>query len=167
MNRIDKSSKFKYEYWFQFENEGDSSSYSFKKNAGKSISTIQITDNSGDTVIFATMRIKDLDNDTSFIIITDFNGLGKLMLKPGKYSLEISAPNYDKFTFDFMIEEDEFFNLNVKLGLAPELTVYQINSKTELNEGEILTIMKCVKENRQEFYKNCSDQKKYYVTMHI
>lgn len=82
LNRINKSKKFKYEYWFQFDNIEDTSSYHIEKKVGQQNSTIQLTDNNGDTVIFATIRIKDLDNDTSFIINPDFYGLGKLMLKP-------------------------------------------------------------------------------------
>jgi hypothetical protein len=167
LNRIDKISKFKYEYWFQFENADDSSSYNFKKTDGKSLSTIQLTDNKGDMVVFATIKIKDLENDTSFIIVTDFDGLGKIQLKPSKYNMEITALNYDKFIFDFSVFENENFNLKVKLGLGPESDVYQINSKVELKEKEILTIINCVKENRQDYYKKCLDQKRYYVMMHI
>lgn len=167
LNRVDKSSKFKYEYWFHFENEDDSSSYIFKKNKGKSISKIQLTDNKGDSIDFAFICIKDFGNDTTYKILTDFDGLGQLKLMPGRYSMEILAVNYDKFSLDFSILENEFFDLNVKLGLASELEIYQINSKTVLNEGEILEVMKCVKENRKDYYKKCSDNKKFYVKMHI
>ncbi len=167
LNRIDEKSKFKYEYWFQFENADDSSSYSLKKIEGKSISTIRLTDNKANIINFATIEIKNLRNDSLSKIVTDFDGLGKLQLEPGKYGMEISAMNYDKFTVDFSILENIFFELNIKLGLAPELTIYQLNSKTELNETEILTIMKCVNENRQNFYRNCSERNKFYVSMQI
>ena len=167
LNRIDEKSKFKYEYWFQFENADDISSYSLKKIEGKSTSTIRLTDNKGNIINFATFEIKDLRNDSLSKIVTDYDGLGKLQLEPGKYSMEISAMNYDKFTVDFSIVENIFFELNIKLGLAPELTIYQINSKTKLNEAEILTIMKCVNENRQNYFKNCSEQSKFYVSMQI
>lgn len=167
LNRIDEKSKFKYEYWFQFENADDSSSYSFKKIEGKSISTIRLADNKGNTINVATIEIKNLRNDSLSKIVTDFDGLGQLQLEPGKYSMEISAMNYDKLTVDFNILENIFFELNIKLGLAPELTIYQINSKAELNETEILTIMKCVNENKQRFYRNCSEKDKFYVSMHI
>lgn len=167
MNRIDENSKFKYEYWFQFENADDSTLYSFKKIEEKSISKIRITDNKGNIINFATIEIKNLRNDSLSKIVTDFDGIGKLQLEPGKYSMEISAMNYDKCTFDFNIVKNIFFELNIKLGLAPELKIYQINSKTELNEAEILTIMKCVNENRQNYYKNCSEQNKFYVSMQI
>ena len=70
-------------------------------------------------------------------------------------------------TFDFDIEENFYFEHNIKLGLAPEVDFYQINSKIELNEAEIFRIMKCVDENRQNFSKNCSEQNKFYVLMQI
>ncbi len=167
LNRIDKSAKFKFEYWFQFDNIDDTSSYNFKKNVGHLKSTIQLKDNKGDTVIFATIRIKGLDNDTLLNIISDLDGLGIVKLRPGKYRIEISAMNYDKLSFDFIISEGEYFDLNIKLGLAPELTVYQINSKNELTEQEIQAIINCVKVNRQDFYKICSDKDRYQIVMHI
>lgn len=167
MNKINKSSKFKYEYWFQFDNIDDSSTYNFVKSEGDLKSIIQLTNNKGETVPFATIRIKGLNNDTLLNIISDLDGFGTVKLRPEKYRIEIYAMGYDKFSFDFSILENEFLNLNVKLGLAPELDVYQINSKAELNEETILTIMRCVEENRRDFYRKCPGRKKYYVTMHL
>ena len=167
LNKIDKNSKFSYEYWFQFENADDNNSYSIKKVEGKPQSIIQLTDNKENNINFATIEIKNLKNDSISKIVTDFDGLGKLQLEPGKYNMEISAVNYDKFSVEFSIVENIYLELNIKLGLAPELTIYQINSKTELSEAEILKIMKCVNENRQNFYKNCSEQNKFYISMQI
>jgi hypothetical protein len=167
LNRIDKSTKFKYEYWFQFDNIDDTSSYNFEKSAGHLKSTIQLTDHKGNTVLFATIRIKGLGNNDLFNIISDFDGLGIVKLRHGKYRIEISAVNYDKFSFDFTISEGEYFDLNIKLGLAPELTVYQINSKNELSEREIQAIINCVRVNRQDFYKICLDKGRYKISMHI
>lgn len=167
LNRIDKSSKFKYEYWFQFDNIDDTSSYNFEKKSGHLKSTIQLTDNKGDTVLFASIRIKCLDNDTLINMITDLYGLGTVKLKPGNYRVEVSSMNYDEFSYDFTISEGEYFDLKIKLGLAPELTVYQINSKNELNEQEIQAIINCVKTNRQDFYNICSEKDRYKIVMHI
>jgi hypothetical protein len=167
LNKIDKGAKFKYEYWFQFDNIEDTSSYNFEKKLGQLKSTIQLTDNKGDTVAFATIKIKGLDNDTLLNILSDLDGLGIVKLRPGKYRIEISAMNYDKYSFDFTISEGEYFDLNIKLGLAPELTFYQINSKNELTEQEIQTIIYCVKINRQDFYKKCSDKDRYKIVMHL
>ena len=167
LNRIDEKSKFKYEYWFQFENADDISSHSLKKIEGKSTSTIRLTDNRGKIINFATIEIKNLNNDSLSKIVTTLDGVAKLQLKSGKYRMEISALSYDKFSFDFDIEENIYFEHNIKLGLAPEVDFYQINSKIELNEAEIFRIMKCVDENRQNFSKNCSEQNKFYVLMQI
>jgi hypothetical protein len=144
LNRINESSKFKYEYWFQFENEDDTSSYIINNSKVNNISTIQVTDNKGNKVSFATITIKEVNNDSVFMMVTDVYGLGQISLKKGKYTILVSAVTFDTYKFDLSINENAFFGLNIKLGLGPELTVYQINSKTELTEADILTIIKCV-----------------------
>jgi hypothetical protein len=75
--------------------------------------------------------------------------------------------NYDNCTFEFNILENIFFELNIKLGWATELDIYQINSKFELNETEILRIMKCVNENRLNYNKICSENNKFYISLQI
>ncbi|MFI0427516.1 MAG: carboxypeptidase-like regulatory domain-containing protein [Flavobacterium sp.] len=167
LNRIDKNSKYKYEYWFQFQNLEDSCTFNEEKILGKLKSTIQLTDNKNKFVSLANITIKNLESGYITNLTTDLNGLGEVSLKPGKYKVFISAINYDEFTFDFKISENEAINLKVQLGLAPELDVYQINSKTELKEVDIFEIMKCVKENKQNFYENCSQREKFYITMQI
>lgn len=168
LNRINKNSKFKYEYWFNFDNLEDSSSYSFNKQKGQTMSSIHLTNNYADTVAFVIIAIRDLDNDTIFPIVTDMNGYGNLKLKSGKYKIEISDINYDKFSFEFTLLDNEYFNLNVCLGLASDLTVYQINSKNELSKKEISRIIECVKKNRNNF-SHCRDliRKKYSILMQI
>jgi hypothetical protein len=163
LDDIDKSKEFKYKYTFTFENAEDSSSFIFKKKDTKSISTIQITDNKGDTVVYATIKVNDLENDTSLIILTSTEGLVKLELKPSKYNLEITSIGYDKFIFNFDIFENESFNLKVQLGLGPELGIYAIHSKAILSEPEILAIVNCVKENREVKYTKCNDIKRYFI----
>ena len=161
--RIDSTSKFKYEYWFQFDNIEDTTTFRFEKKIGQIKSTIKLANNFGDTVIFASIRIKGLDNDTLININSDINGLVEIKLGSGKYCIEISATNFDNFLFDFNISKEEYFDLNIKLGLAPELTVYQINSRTELKEKEIHTIMNCVKKNRHDYYKKCINKDRYQI----
>lgn len=165
-DNIDKGSNFNYEYWFQFENLEDTASYHFVKKAGQQESTIELTNNKGDSVLFARIRIKGLENDTLVNIISDLHGLGRVKLSSGKYQIEIAAVSYDKFLFDFAISEGEYFDLKIKLGLAPELTVYQINAKNELKEQEIQTIINCVKTNRQD-YKICSKKNRYNIMKQI
>jgi hypothetical protein len=167
LHRIDKSKKFKFEYWFQFDNLDDTSTYNFEKTSGHLKSTIHLTNNKGDTVSFAVIKIKGLDNDTLLNVISDNDGLGTVNLRPGKYQIEITEINFDKFSLDFTISEGEYFDLKIKLGLGPDLEVYQINSRTNLKEHEIFSIMNCVKENQKVYYKKCIEKKRYYINMHI
>ncbi|MBP6127753.1 carboxypeptidase-like regulatory domain-containing protein [Flavobacterium sp.] len=167
LSRIDKSAKFNYVYFFQFDNKEDTSSFNFEKKAGNLSATIQLTDNRGDTDLFASIVIKGLDNDTLLYIITDLYGLGTVKLKPGNYRIKVSSMNYEEFSYDFTISEGEYFDLKIKLGLAPELDVYQINAKNELNEQEIQSIINCVKTNRQDFHKKCSDKDRYNISIQI
>ncbi|MEO8516685.1 MAG: carboxypeptidase-like regulatory domain-containing protein [Flavobacterium sp.] len=168
LHSINAESDFKYEYWFQFENKDDNPSYNFEKTEGNSISTIKLTDNKGEAIIFARINIKNLDNGALTNLFTDSNGKDELILKSGRYNIEITAMNYDNLSFNFSISEHEIFKLNAKLGLSPQLTVYQINSKNELKEDEIIKIMNCVKVNGgRNFYERCSDNKRFYVSMQI
>ncbi len=93
--------------------------------------------------------------------------MGQIQLKPGNYSIAIIAMEYDRYSVKLSIKENEFFNLHIKLGLAPEPEVYQINSKEELKENEILSIMKCVKDNKRGFSEKCIDRHRYYLNMQI
>ncbi len=161
LNRIDTSTKFKYEYWFHYQNIDDSSSHKFEIVSGNQKSAIQLTNNKDDTVEFAIIVIKNLGNDTALSLYSDSNGMGQIQLKPGNYSITIIAIDYDRFSFNFSIKKNEFFNLHIKLGLAPELEVYQINSKEKLEEKEILSIMKCVKDNKRDFFEKCADARSY------
>lgn len=163
LNQIDKKSKFKFEYWFQFENLDDTCSYKVEKINGHLKSTIRLTDKYNDTLIIALIRITDLDNDSVKSVV--IRGAVQAHIKPGNYRIEINATRYDKLVFALNISEGEYFNLTAKLGLAPELTVYQINSKNKLDEKEIFTIIQCVKANGRNFHK-CST-KKYLVKMQI
>ena len=167
LNNVDKSKDYPYEYWFQFENLDDTCSYKLTEKLGRGKSHIELYNNQGDTIAFAKIIIHNIETDSVINLISEFNGQSDILLKKGKYRIEISAMNYDKFTLEFEVKNEQHIELRIYLGLAPELTVYQIDSKFELTENEIYEIMKCVKRNRGQFYKNCSDAKKYRVMMQI
>ncbi len=167
LENIDKSKKIKYEYWFQFNNAEDTSSFYFVKSTNNSNSIIRLTDNENSIVFSALIRVKGLNNDTVINILSDFDGLGTIKLNAGKYQVEASTLGYDKAIFEFEILEGENFDLTIKLGLASELTVYQINSKKRLTDEEIHIIMSCVKTNKGEFYRKCSKKGIYYVSMQL
>jgi hypothetical protein len=167
LERVDKSTPYKYEYWFQFQHAEDSCSYSLKKSEGGSVSTIRVRDNKGDTLLFANVRIKNLRNDSILNLTTNINGAVQMQLQPGRYTVNVFVPNYDRFSTELIILENEAVQLDVRLGLAPELDVYQINSKSKLQEAEIIRIMDCVKTNRQDYYKTCSKKDKFLISMHL
>jgi hypothetical protein len=167
LNHIDKEGAFKYEYWFSFDNAEDTSSYNFQKTVGDTVSTIQLTDNKGESIEFVGIGFKNLSDGTISGLLSDFDGLVRVHLKPGRYKAIISHTAYDDFSFDFSIAEKENFNLKVRLGLRPELNIFQINAKTELTESEIITIMQCVKAHKPDFYINCIDKNKYFVSIQI
>jgi hypothetical protein len=167
LNEINKSKEFCYEYWFQFENLDDTCSYQLNKKSGNHTSIFELFNNQGDTVILANIRIQDIEKDSLTNLVSDFNGTTNTKLEKGKYRIEVSAMNYDKFELAFEINEEQYIELKIKLGLAPELTVYQIDSKIKLTEYEILEIIKCVKKNQPDFYESCSEKSKYLIMKQI
>ena len=68
---------------------------------------------------------------------------------------------------DFEIENDDKIDLTIKIGLAPELEVYQIDSKKELSEAQILDIIECVRANQNNLHKIYSDPGKHRIMMYI
>lgn len=169
LNRINNNKKFKYEYWFNFDNVDDSTSYSFKKQKGNSLSSIHLTDNYGDTIFFASITIKSLDNDSIVSIAPNASGYEQFKLNSGRYKIDVSFVGYDRFSLEFNLLENEAIDLNIGLGSADrELTIYQINSEIELTEKEIIKIIDCVKKNRSN-PSHCRDliRKKYSISMHI
>lgn len=167
LNNVDKSEEYAYEYWFQYENIEDTCSYQITKNPESKNSIIKLFDNLDDTVIFANIKLINLDNESETNLTSDFNGNTKIHLEDGKFKVEVMAMNYDNFSLEFEIRDGQQVELIIKLGLAPELEVYQIDSKKELSETDILEIIECVKVNRDDFLKICSDLKKYRIMMHI
>ena len=167
LNNVDKNKEYPYEYWFQFKNVEDTCSHQLKKKSESKMSSIRIFDNQDVTVNFANIQVINIENDSETNLIPKFNGNTELRLENGKYRIEVRAMNYDNFNLEFGIENDKQIELNIKLGLAPELEVYQIDSRTELRETEILELIECVRINRDDYYKICSDLKKYRIMMHI
>lgn len=167
LNNTNEKEEYPYEYWFQFENLEDTCSYQQTTNLESQNSVFKLLDNQGDTVILANIKVINLEKETETNLTSDYKGSSELRLENGKYRIEVRTINYDNFNLEFEIENEQQVELNIKLGLAPELTVYQIDSKKELTETEILEIIECVRVNRNDFHKNCSDLKKYRIMMHI
>jgi len=167
LNNVDENAEYPYEYSFQFENREDTCSYQKTTNPESKFSVFRLFNNLGDTVLFANIKVINLENETETNLISEFIGEPGLQLENGEYRIEVRAINYDNFNLNFEIENGEQVELTIKLGLAPELEVYQIDSKKEIRETEIFAIIECVRVNRDDFYKICSDLKKYQIMMHI
>jgi hypothetical protein len=145
----------------------DSCTYILTKEKGNLKSIIHLKDNVGDTLPGATVRITNLKNDSVINVSTNIDGNVQSQFGQGKYKIEIFYANFDDFSLTIDLSEHEFFNLDAKLGLGPELRVFQINSKHKLTEQEIFKIMDCVKRNNRNLHLDCEDRTRFYITIQI
>lgn len=167
IDTIDKRNKYKYEYWFRFDNVDDTSSYVMDKKVGVDTSLIFLTDHLGVRVVFASITIKNLVTGTITELRSNFDGWVSEKLKPGHYLLNVDFFKSDPFALRFSLGNNEQLYLKVRLGLAPELTIYQINSKKKLPKAKVQSIMKCVKEHRNDDIGKCRKRKQYYISIQI
>ncbi|MPM11169.1 hypothetical protein SDC9_57508 [bioreactor metagenome] len=167
MNNVDTTQEYPYEYWFQFQDLDDTCTYKLTKKSGRQNSIIELYNNHGDTVIFVNIRIQNIETGSLTNLISDLNGQSNIGLEKGKYKIEISAMNYDKFNMEFEVADEQYIELKIYLGLAPGLSVYEIDSKSALTENEIFEIIDCVKKNRNELLQECSDENKYRVMLQL
>ena len=171
LNKVDKNKEFGYEYWFSFQNENDKSEFirTKKDNNEKSKIIGKIIDKSNNP-ISGFVNISSKDNSFSKDIQTNFNGDFSAELDSGDYKLEINLIGFDNFKTEFSIIEKNTLEFKIKLGLSPELRIYQINSKNELSDKQINEIIKCVEKNRDLKYfstEKCSDKLNFKVTIQI
>lgn len=167
LNSVDTTQEYGYEYWFQFQHLDDTSAYQLTKESGKQSSTIELFNNEGEAIWAALIRLKSLATDSVNHFISDLSGRASMVLQKGAYQMTVTAFGYDKFELEFEVEIGQYVGLRINLGLASELTVYQINSKIELDESEVLQIIYPVKKNREEFHRCCSPKNRYRITMQI
>lgn len=163
LNNVNQEEEYPFEYWFQFENADDTSSFELKENPQSQNTAVTIRSVRGDSVEFASIRLININDDSECQGITDFYGASVFHLTDGKYSIDVDAMGYDDFSFNFEIKHGRQVELDIILGLAAELEVYQINSKARLEESEIVEIMECVRINRQDFHQKCSELMKYLI----
>ncbi len=167
LNKVAKNETYPYKYWFHFEHLNDTCSYQISSKTESINSTIKILDNIEENVIFAIIKLININDNTEIQIITGNEGQLEHRIENGKYRLEIISFTYDDFNLEFEIENGKQIELTIKLGLSPELVNYQIDSKKELSEDKILEIIECVRINRKEFYKTCSDFINFIILMQI
>jgi hypothetical protein len=63
LNNVDENAKYPYEYWFQFENREDTCSYQKTTNPESKFSVFRLFNNLGDTVMFANIKVINLENE--------------------------------------------------------------------------------------------------------
>ncbi|WP_196889867.1 hypothetical protein [Aureivirga sp. CE67] len=167
LNKVDENEKYPYEYWFQFENLKNTCSYQLFKNFKDQNSLIELFDNQNRKVNSSIIKVINIEKGIETEIYSDFDGKTKFKFERGKYRIKVESYGYDNFTLEFEIKKDEQIKLKIKLGLAPEVEVYQIDSKAKLKEIDIIEIIECVRKNRTENINDCSDWGNYIISMHI
>lgn len=164
---VNKKKKYPYEYWFQFEHIEDTSSHQISFTRTNTTSLIKINNNKGEDLFFANIEVINLENKTDSNLTLNLDGESQINLKNGKYRIKVNAFDYEGYKVDIEIKNAKQIELIIKLGLRPELTVYQIDSKKEMNEIELAEIIECIRINRPEYYNTCSKNKKYLISTHI
>ncbi len=165
LKKIDKSKKYAYGYRFQIENKNNTCSYKLIKHNGNEKSVFEIYDNKGEILSMVNLKLTRTETNIEKNYITGFEEKKEICLKKGKYILEVTAYGYDNFKIEFEIKNKQNVNFKIKLGLAPELEIYEIHSKNKLNKNELNGIINCV-ERKREFGK-CSKKNEYQITMQI
>lgn len=163
---VDTSQEYPFEYWFQFQNEDDNSSHTISRDISQ-FSSLRVLDNAGHPIPLVNCGILNLNDDSEIRLITDWNGSAEFDIPIGTYRIELSQRGYDDYSFVFEIVSGEQLDLQIKLGLGPELDGYRIDTTHILTEEEILEIIHCVRRNRDDFYDQCSEVKKVRVLMLI
>lgn len=167
LNTFSASEEYPYQYRFQFDNISDTCSHQLQTKSGFKASTVSIFDKNGTPIIATHIKIECLETDSVISFTTNLDGKVDCLLEKGNYKIHVLTSNYDRFELEFKIGTKQFIELAIYLGLAPELIVYQVNSKRKLEESEIRKIMDCVKKERQGFSELCSDKDDCNVVMQL
>ncbi|OJJ14838.1 hypothetical protein BKI52_40485 [marine bacterium AO1-C] len=159
--------EYEYQYCFSFEHKRDTSSYKLTQTITPHQIKLRIVDNRGEVQPLIAIQVTNTEDKTSKYIFTDIHGIAKAELKKGAFLLSITNSNYDHFKLEFSITNLEGLYLDLKLGLGPELTIYQIHSKKKLSKKEILEIIQCIRHNQHISFARCSKQGQYYISIQI
>ncbi|WP_338815446.1 hypothetical protein V9L05_22845 (plasmid) [Bernardetia sp. Wsw4-3y2] len=168
----DKDSEFKYEYTFSFDHKDDTSRVKIdKKEATKSKIGGVVSNGDGDEMPYK-FYIKPTKTTNKKVFETDWSGKFEFEIAAGKYEATVFSMvndiNIERLDFEFEIEENTELIFDIYLKMKPELTIYQINSKTPLSKRKIEEIKKCTKQNRsKEGGEPCWEKGKYTISIQI
>ena len=163
---IDDSREYAYHYIFSIDHLDDKNVYTIAQIDNKETTSIKIMYKNGEPVLNV-LSIKNTKTKEVQKFLTDDNGKINVALNLGFYELEFRDPFYDDLDMQFRVEKDSQLDIVIYLGRAPEVEVYDIKSKIELEETEIFKIIDCVKINPENFYESCSDLNRFKIFMQL
>ena len=172
LNNIDNTKEYVYQYIFSFQNEDDNNEFNIIEIANSNSTELigYIYDKLNNPISAASIVLISKSKIFEKKLQADFTGVFKVDLPIGSYMIEIDYPEFDKFTTEFTIQKNFTTQFKVNLGLGEEIRNYQIDSKNELKNDEILNIIECVSNKRKS--KNfkafqCSEKEKFIVSIQI
>ena len=172
LNNVDKTKEYGFQYTFSFQNEKDKNEFQIaqRRNSKNTELSGQVFDKLNNPISGVSIKIISKTKTISKQVQADFHGRFKTELPIGEYSIEINYVGFDQFQADFKIKENSITEFKIKLGLGQELRIYQIDSKTKLNDNKISEIIECVNGKRK--LKNfstieCSEKNNYKVAIQI
>ncbi len=169
----DKKEKFGHEYWFSFQNDEDSNSYQLTQVVSKEKTptlSVNFLDFYGNPIEPTFFTIQNVANDSLIFAFATGGEDGKLAITSdtGIYKLRVRSITYYEFEILIHFKNNIHHNLIAYLGKAPELKVYQINSKRKLSNEKVESIIQCVKEGRKNNPNfGCEKKRKFYISIHI
>ncbi|WP_417612642.1 hypothetical protein [Owenweeksia hongkongensis] len=165
--------EFSYKYFFSLDFENDTNSFQtsslpIDSTLSKISGTITTTRNQPFDGIGVIKLINRFNSSIEYI---DIRGNGKFegLIEEGKYDFELSGGIYDRFLTEIEIKKGEELVLDIKLGRAAEDEVYEVHSKKEMSEREVLKIKNCEQENRLNFniQLQCAEKDSYFIVVQI
>lgn len=166
--------KYKYRYCFSFQNEDDTNSiellYTPIKETSRKITGV-IFNRYNEKLPYAHVQILDSNQNVVSNITPNSNGDFFIDTIMDNFELKITYIGYDKFSIMVNLKQNEDLYLKIKLGMDKELRIYEIHSKRQLKTEEIIKIIECVKNSRDQeiydFYKTCVDSKIFELRIQI
>jgi len=164
---VNKHDKYPYDYRFRIENKDDSCSHKLHYFKGSAPSVISVADNLGVHAMASFIVFRNTQTQVEESYMTDMKGLVEVWPIDGNYDVEIHSFNFDFFQINMDVRADEYFTLDIQLGLGPELYPRHLYSKEKISDEEIERLIKCVEKNPSNPNPVCGENKKYRFSMEI
>ena len=169
--KVDGEKEYPFRYQFTARNAEDITSGEIQKELDGEHSIFQIETSSGAPISFENFELENIKTGSIHTYSTNAEGNKKVKLKKGTYQLRVPSLYWnehylDSFDLRFVIGRKE--NMRITLKLAGETANrYEIHSKMELQDDEILEAVDCVKNQGNGTKKGCRVEGKYFVMIQI